>query len=72
MRSNYGLLARYRLYDREGHPALLVIPGKELVNVIGYGLYYKRYDGIYSEKKFKHIKHKSELYTAEELEQFNA
>ncbi|UXR73314.1 hypothetical protein MUA48_08000 [Staphylococcus sp. IVB6238] len=72
MRSNYSSVSSYRLYDREGHPALLVIPGKELVNVIGYGPYYKQYDGIYSEKKFKHIKHKSELYTAEELEQFNA
>lgn len=71
MRSNYGLLARYRLYDRQGRLALLVIPAKEHVHVLGYGSYYKQYNGIYSEKKFKHIKHKRELYTAEELEQHN-
>ncbi|AVQ34399.1 hypothetical protein C7J88_09575 [Staphylococcus muscae] len=70
MRSNYGLLARYRLYDKEGYPALLVIPAKEHVRVLGYGPYYKQYDGVYSEKKLKHIKHKSNLYTVEELERF--
>lgn len=71
MRSNYSSVSSYRLYDREGHPALLVIPEKGRVNVIGYGSYIK-HNGLYIERKFERFKNKHDLYTSEELEQFNA
>ncbi|MCS4486362.1 hypothetical protein [Staphylococcus americanisciuri] len=65
--SKYGLLNSYRLYKSDGSKFCLVIPTEAYFSVLGYGPYYKKFDGVYKWSEFEVFKKEHDVYTSEEL-----
>ena len=66
MRSKYGFLHSYRLYNCLNDMVCLVIPSEDYVRVLGYGPYFKKFDGTYTMKEFDGFKRKHNLSTRDE------
>ncbi|MGV3043511.1 hypothetical protein [Staphylococcus rostri] len=65
--SKFGFLNSYRLFKPDGNKFCLIIPTEKYFRVLGYGQYYKKFDGYYKWSDFEKFKQDHNLRTADEI-----